>query len=79
MFDIRRGIDNKEKEHGKIVNKEKLIPTQRYIFFNGSRTDKKEMKKHFKLKSFPYPKGENKKYNASYECQKVKLEEIINT
>lgn len=78
VFDIRRGIDNKEKEHGKIVYKERLIPTQRYIFFNGSKTDKKKMRKHFKLKSLPYPKGENKKYNASYECKKVKLEEIIN-
>lgn len=77
VFDIRRGIDKKEEEHGKIIKKEKLLPTQRYIYFNGSKKEKKEMKKHFKLKSYPYPKGDNTNYDASYTCTNVYLRDII--
>jgi len=61
-FDIRRGIDRK----GKIVDKIKLKPTHRYIYFVGSKKEIKIMKKEFKMKIHPYPKGENKKYDASY-------------
>lgn len=59
-FDIRRGIDKK----GKIVKEEKMLPTHRYLKFMGSRTQIKEMNKNLKWKILPYPKGDNKKYDA---------------
>jgi len=62
IFDIRRGIENK----GKIIDKIKVKPTHRYIYFNGSKTDINKMKKKFKMKIMKYPKGENKRYDASY-------------
>jgi len=62
-FDIRRGIDKK----GKLIDKIPMKPTHRYIYFIGSNNDIKNMKKHFKLKSLPYPKGDNKRYDASYQ------------
>jgi len=38
----------------------------RYVFFHGSRTQKKAMSKDLKYKTMEYPKGENKRYDASY-------------
>jgi len=71
VFDIRRGIDRKIAEHGKVVKKEKLTPTQRYIFFNGDKPDKVKMRKNFKLQDLAYPKGVNINYDVSYECKKI--------
>ena len=62
-FDIRRGIDNK----GKVVDKILMKSTHRYIYFNGTKNDKKNMKKAFKMIVKPYPKGENKRYDASFK------------
>jgi len=59
VFDIRREIDRKGQDHGKMIKKEKILPTERYIYFNGDKRDKKEMKKHFKLKTCDYPKHDN--------------------
>lgn len=77
-FDIRRGIDDKIKQHGKIIRKEKMIPTQRYIYFNGNKNDKRKMRTNLKMKIYPYPKGQNTYYDASYECEKVTINDIIN-
>ena len=63
-FDIRRGIDKKKKQHGKIVKKEKLKPTHRYFYFNGNKRDKRKMEKEFKFDIKPYPKGDNEKYDT---------------
>ena len=62
-FDIRRGIDGK----GKVVDKILLKPTHRYLYFNGSKKQVKKMKLDLKMKIFPYPKGKNKRYDASYK------------
>lgn len=75
-FDIRRGIDLKIKEHGNIVKKEKLIPTQRYLFFNGNKRDVKMMRSDCKMANLPYPKGANSKYDTSYKCKSIKLEDV---
>lgn len=75
-FDIRRGIDSKIKEHGEVVKKEKLIPTQRYLFFNGSKKDRKSMRDDCKMPNLSYPKGLNRKYDTSYICEKVRLEDV---
>jgi hypothetical protein len=39
----------------------------RYFYFKGNNFDLKEMKKQLKFKIEPYPKGENKRYDASYK------------
>ena len=38
----------------------------RYIYFTGSKTQKKHFKKQLNYKIEPYPKGENKRYDSSY-------------
>ena len=76
IFDIRRRLDKKIEEHGQVVKKEKLIPTQRYIYFNGNKREIREMQKHFKMKNLPYPKGQNRNYDASYQCKIVTSNQI---
>lgn len=39
----------------------------RYFYFIGSKAQKKKMKKDLKYPILPYPKGNNKRYDASYE------------
>lgn len=39
----------------------------RYFQFLGTKKDRKGMLNHLKYKILPYPKGENKRYDASYE------------
>ena len=39
----------------------------RYFYFKGTNSELKEMKKQLKFKIEPYPKGENKRYDASYK------------
>ncbi len=63
VFDIRRGIDKK----GKVVEKILLKPTHRYLYFNGTKNDKKVMKKKLKMKVHKYPKGQNKRYDTTYK------------
>ena len=41
----------------------------RYIFFHGSKTDKKIMRKLLKYNVEPYPKGDSKKYDAGGNIQ----------
>lgn len=62
-FDIRRGIDKK----GKVIKKELLKPTHRYLYFCGSKKQKKKMYDDLKMESISYPKGDNKRYDASYK------------
>jgi hypothetical protein len=45
----------------------------RYIFFLGNRWFKKDMIKKLKYKQEPYPKGDNKRYDASYNPQVQQL------
>jgi len=39
----------------------------RYFYFLGTKNDKKNMLKNLKYKIQPYPKGQNKNYDASYQ------------
>jgi hypothetical protein len=45
----------------------------RYYYFHGDKEDKARMTKMLRFKKLPYPKGKNKKYDASYkpEIQRV--------
>tara|TARA_A100001015_G_C14926100_1_gene686429 strand:- start:202 stop:906 length:705 start_codon:yes stop_codon:yes gene_type:complete len=47
-----------------VVNKYKKF---RYIYFIGTKKQKKNMLKKLKYKIYPYPKGENKKYDSNYK------------
>ena len=49
--------------------KEKLYYTERsrkhrYIFFHGTKVDKKILRKYLKYEIMPYPKGESKRYDS---------------
>ena len=39
----------------------------RYVYFTGSKTEKRILKKSLNYKIEPYPKGKNKRYDASYK------------
>ena len=73
----RYDIDNPQK-HSKTVTESmnyydlavrERPQKHRYIYFTGSKTEKKLLNKSLNYKIKPYPKGENKRYDASYEPQ----------
>jgi hypothetical protein len=39
----------------------------RYFMFLGSKTERKKMRSKLVYDIVPYPKGDNKRYDASYE------------
>jgi hypothetical protein len=39
-------------------------PKHRYVYFVGSKTQKKAMRKALKYPVLPYPKGESKRYDS---------------
>ena len=45
----------------------KALPKHRYLYFLGNKVRKKEMMNNLKCSVLPYPKGDNKRYDASYE------------
>jgi hypothetical protein len=63
--------------HLKMAKEEVVIKQQlgkyRYFYFLGSSRETQRMKKDFKYKILPYPKGENKNYDASYEPKTFSL------
>lgn len=44
------------------------MPKNRYVLFLGSKTDKRKMRSLLKWPVEPYPKGENKYYDTSFQC-----------
>jgi hypothetical protein len=58
------GIDKKEIAD---LFKIKLSRKHRYVFFLGNKNQKKIMRKNLKYDIYPYPKGENIRYDASYQ------------
>jgi len=57
------GVD---KENIEDLYKQPLSRKHRYVYFLGSKTERKIMKQNLKYAIKPYPKGDNKKYDASY-------------
>jgi hypothetical protein len=57
--------DGKHGRHG-ISNGERQVRTakHRYVYFHGSKTDKKVLMKSLNYEVMPYPKGESKNYDA---------------
>jgi len=73
----RFDIDNPNK-HSKSVTDKKGVDYQslsirqrpqkhRYIYFIGSKTQKQKLRKSLRYDIQPYPKGDNKRYDASYQ------------
>tara|TARA_Y100001963_G_scaffold58154_1_gene81394 strand:+ start:44 stop:685 length:642 start_codon:yes stop_codon:yes gene_type:complete len=66
--------DNKHSRHyNKNIdytqNRKFRSSKHRYIMFLGNKTQKKNMLKNLKYNIEPYPKGQNKRYDASYQPQ----------
>lgn len=57
--------DIKELYGDKIIESERSRK-HRYVYLLGSKTQRRKMKANLKYSQCPYPKGENKRYDASY-------------
>jgi hypothetical protein len=71
VFDMSRGQENrvewlKQKFGDKLYMKERPRK-HRYFYFIADKRDKKKMMKELPYQLEPYPKGENKRYDASYQ------------
>lgn len=63
-----------KEKYGDLLYKKQESPKHRYFFFIGSKTDRKKFLLNFKYQEQPYPKGENKRYDASYKpCIQTQL------
>jgi hypothetical protein len=49
------------------LKKISILPKNRYVYFNGNKKFKNKCKENLLYKIKPYPKGQNKRYNASYK------------
>ena len=49
------------------LQKIEILPKHRYIYIIGNKRKKADILKHFQYEKIPYPKGDNKKYDASYK------------
>jgi len=58
-----KGVDKSKVSD---LYKKPLSRKHRYVFFIGSKKQKRKMMSNLKYELQPYPKGENKKYDASY-------------
>lgn len=66
-YDPLKSIDEQFKEIGGEV---KLVePKYRYVFLLGDKRQRRDMLKQLKYPILPYPKGDNKRYDASYSPQ----------
>ena len=62
-------IKKLKEKYGDDLYQVERIPKNRYVYFIGTKKQKKEMLKSLKYEIKPYPKGKNKRYDASYEPQ----------
>jgi len=70
ISDMARGKDNRKEwieENIGDIELQQRSRKHRYIYFIGSKKEKKQMLKDLKYPILPYPKGDNKNYDASYE------------
>ena len=66
-FDDNKHSRHYSKDLDYSLNRKFRSSKHRYIYFIGSKKQKKEFLKALKYKIEPYPKGENKRYDASYQ------------
>ena len=62
-------VDFLKQKFGDNFYYEERSRKHRYIFFHGSKTDKKTMKKLLQYNIEPYPKGDSKKYDSGGNVQ----------
>jgi len=71
IYDMSRGKENRSKYLKEKFGDDLFITDRsrkhRYFMFLGSSSDIKEMKSKLPYNQEPYPKGENKRYDSSYE------------
>lgn len=63
------GIKNIKDAKAKGIEYYTGKPKHRYFYFLGSKKQKKEMLAKLPFDILPYPKGENKRYDASYDVK----------
>jgi hypothetical protein len=70
----RFDIDNPNKHNRGVYGNDKINfeyrdrpQKHRYIYFIGSKTQKQKLRKALRYEIQPYPKGDNKRYDASYQ------------
>jgi hypothetical protein len=56
------------RKYGDKLYKKEESPKHRYFFFCVDKKDKQKFQANLKYKTKPYPKGENKRYDASYQA-----------
>lgn len=73
IADMSRGMENRadymRNKFGDKFYLQDRPRKHRYIYFIGNKKQKKEFLKALKYKIEPYPKGDNKRYDASYRPQ----------
>ena len=69
-------LDGKHSRHslGDKSNRVNRSAKHRYVFFHGSKTDKKILKQKLNYEILPYPKGESKRYDSGGTVQ---IQEIL--
>jgi hypothetical protein len=71
VFDLSRGQENRvdwlRKTYGDKLYMKERARKHRYFYFVGDKRDKKQMIKELPYEIQAYPKGENKRYDASYQ------------
>jgi hypothetical protein len=67
MLDFEWVADVKEIIKKLELKKVDILTKNRYVFISANKKDKKEILSNMKLTPLPYPKGINKRYDASYK------------
>ena len=69
-YDKDKGINKHQllkKKYGDLLYKKERPRKHRYFYVLGNKKQRKEMIRNLAYKVKPYPKGDNKKYDASYK------------
>jgi hypothetical protein len=61
--------NGKHSRHNKGIKTERQFRSSkhRYVYFHGNKTEVKKLKNSLNYPILPYPKGDNKRYNADYK------------
>jgi hypothetical protein len=65
-FETNR-IEKLKEKYGDRMYQVQRPPKHRYVYFIGSKTQIKHFKQDLRIQPTQYPKGENKRYDASYQ------------
>jgi hypothetical protein len=68
-YDKNKDLDKPQllkEKYGDLLYKKERPRKHRYFYFLGTRKQKKKMKNLLTYATKPYPKGDNKRYDSSY-------------